>query len=168
MKSPAPFHCHITLFSLLGLLSAAGRAPAAVTVLGTSSFDAGTGRYLYQYSVSNSASAEEIIQVTFPVSPAAALLGLTAPTGFKLTYDTVADRVNFIWDDDDFTPQTFAPNSTVSGFRFTSPDAPGMVQFTASDINGDTSGFTSAPVPEPSALMLGAAALPVLLRRRRS
>ncbi len=152
----------------LSLLALAHSASAAVTLTGTTMFDAGTNRFTYNYSVTNSASTEEIIQVTFPVSPTAALLGITAPTGFKLTYDTVGARVNFVWDDDDFTMQTFAPNSTVSGFAFTSPDGPGPVQFIASDINQDFTGFTTAPVPEPSVMLLGLAAVPVLLRRRRA
>ena len=50
-------------------------APAAVTVTGLSSFDAITNRYTYNYSVMNSDSMEEIIQVTFPISPVAALMG---------------------------------------------------------------------------------------------
>ncbi len=158
----------VRLLSLLGLLVCAGSAPAAVSVLGTSMFDAGTSRYIYSYSVTNSDSPEELIQVTFPVSPTASLLGLTAPTGFKLTYDTVGARVTFVWDDDDFTMQTFAPNSTVSGFRFTSPVGPGTVSFTASDVNTDFTGTTTAPVPEPSALVLGLAAVPMLMRRRRA
>jgi hypothetical protein len=137
-------------------------------VLGTAMFDAGSSRFVYQYSVTNSGSPDEIIQVTFPVSPTAAILGITAPTGFKLTYDTVGARVNFVWDDDEFTPQTFAPNSTVSGFGFTSPEGTGQVTFTASDVNMDYNGFTAAPVPEPSVLVLGLAAVPVLLRRRRA
>lgn len=168
MKLLSSSHCRYSLLPLFLLFSAAVSAPAAVSVLGMPTFNASTGRYLYEYSVTNSASTEEIIQVTFPVSPTAALLGLTAPTGFRLTYDTVGARVNFIWDDDEFTPQTFAPNSTVSGFSFTSADVPGTVEFTASDINEDFMGFTTAPVPEPSSLILGALALPVLLRRRRA
>ena len=88
--------------------------------------------------------------------------------GFQTTYDTVSSRVNFIWDSDDFTPQTFAPNSTVSGFSFTSPVGPGQVQFTASDVNEDFTGFTTAPVPEPSVMLLGLTVLPALLRRRSS
>ena len=143
-------------------------APAAVTVTGLSSFDAITNRYTYNYSVMNSDSMEEIIQVTFPISPVAALMGITAPTGFKLTYDTVGARVNFVWDDDDFTMQTFAPNSTVSGFSFTSPVAPAQSPFIASDIIQDYTGFTAAPVPEPSVLILGLLAPLAMLRRRRA
>jgi hypothetical protein len=168
MKILSSFNTRTVFTTFAGLCTLAVSAPAAVTVLGVPTFNAGTGRYLYEYSVTNSASTEEIIQVTFPVSATAALLGLTAPAGFRLTYDTVGARVNFIWDDDDFTPQTFAPDSTVSGFSFTSADMPGTVEFIASDINGDTAGFTVAPVPEPSILMLGAAALPMLWRRRRA
>ena len=155
--------------SLCLLLAAfPGAAPAAVTVTGLSAFDSGSGRYTYNYSVTNADSAEELIQVTFPVSASAALLGLTAPAGFKLTYDTIGARVNFVWDDDDFTMQTFAPNSTVSGFSFTSPVGPAQSPFIASDISQDYTGFTAAPVPEPSVLILALLAPLAMLRRRRS
>ena len=155
---------------VLGLALAAlpMAAPAAVTVTGLSNFDAGSSRYTYNYSVTNSDSLEEIIQVTFPVSTAADLMGITAPTGFKLTYDTIGARVNFVWDDDDFTMQTFAPNSTVSGFSFTSPVGPAQSPFIASDISQDYTGFTAAPVPEPSVLILALLAPLAMLRRRRS
>ena len=168
MKKTLPRASWACLVSALGILAFAGSAAAAVTLTGTSIFNAGTSRFTYNYSVMNTASTEEIIQVTFPVSPTAALLGLTAPTGFTLTYDTIGARVNFVMDANDFTPQTFAPNSTVSGFSFTSTVAPGVVQFTASDVNQDFTGFTSAPVPEPSVMLLGLAAVPALLRRRRA
>ena len=156
------------ILPLLSVLATAGVTRAAVTLSGSSSFNVGTSRYTYSYSVINSGTADELIQVTFPVSSSAALLGLTAPVGFQTTYDTVASRVNFIWDSDDFTPQTFAPNSTVSGFSFTSPVGPGTVPFVASDVNEDFTGFTTAPVPEPSVFLLGLTALPALTRRRRT
>jgi MYXO-CTERM domain-containing protein len=149
------------------LLAGAGVSRAAVSWTSGNTFNSSTGQYTYSYSVVNSGSPEELIQVTFPVSPLAALMGLTAPPGFKITYDTVGARVNFIWDDDEFTPQTFAPESTVSGFSFTSPVGPGLVDFIASDINQDFTGSTPAPVPEPSAGLLGLGALGLLLRRRR-
>lgn len=145
-----------------------GAAPAAVTVTGLSTFDSGSSRYTYNYSVTNMDSAEELIQVTFPVSASAAILGITAPEGFRLTYDTIGARVNFVWDDDDFTMQTFAPNSTVSGFSFTSPVGPGLTPFIASDISQEYTGFTAAPVPEPSVLMLGLLAPLAMFRRRRA
>ncbi|MES2466646.1 MAG: hypothetical protein V4675_05045 [Verrucomicrobiota bacterium] len=166
MKRSFPLSLRASLWLALAALPAA--APAAVTVTGLSSFDSGSGRYTYNYSVTNADSAEELIQVTFPVSASAALLGLTAPAGFKLTYDTIGARVNFVWDDDDFTMQTFAPDSTVSGFSFTSPVGPGLTPFIASDISQDYTGFTAAPVPEPSVLMLGLLAPLALLRRRRA
>lgn len=160
----------MSLLAAASILTSTAASQAAVTLTGTSAFDVGTSLFTYNYSVTNVGSTEEIIQVTFPVSPGAALMGITAPTGFRLTYDTIGARVNFIWDDDDFTTQTFAPNSVVSGFSFTSALAPGVVEFTASDVNQDFTGFTSAPavaVPEPSVLLMGLTALPVLLRRRR-
>ena len=168
MKQIIPTRRPACLLPLLGLLAMVHPASAAVTVTGSTMFNGASNRFTYNYSVSNSGSPNEIIQVTFPVSPAAALMGITAPLGFKLTYDMVGARVNFVWDDSDFTMQTFAPNSTVSGFSFTSPVAPGPVQFTASDVNQDFTGLTSAPVPEPTVLVLGLAALPTLLRRRRA
>lgn len=144
-------------------------ASAAVTVTGLTSFDAATSRFTYNYSVSNTGTDEEIIKVTFPVSTSANLLGITAPTGFKLTYDTVLSLVNFVWGDDPFIMPTFAPNSTVSGFSFTSPDAPGPVTFTADAFSGEFNGTTVSPtaVPEPGALMLGLLAPLALFRRRR-
>ena len=163
--SRAPWH---SLLPVLGLLAIAGSASAAVTVTGTSTFNVGTSRFTYNYSVMNSGTTEEIIQVTFPVSSSAALMGIVAPTGFKLTYDTIGARVNFVMDDSDFTTQTFAPNSTVSGFNFTSTVGPAPVQFIASDVNMDFTGVTTAPIPEPSIMVLGLAAVPMLLRRRRA
>ena len=156
------------LLPLMGLVGLASHASAAVMVTGTTMFDAGTSRFTYSYSVMNSGTTENIIQVTFPVSATAALMGITAPTGFKLTYDTVGARVNFIEDDSDFTMQTFAADSTVSGFSFTSMVGPGPSEFIASDVNQDFTGFTTAPIPEPSSLMLGLLAVPALWRRRRS
>ena len=164
-RSLNPPHCALLAFAFAALPMA---ATASVMVTGLSTFDAGSNRYTYNYSVTNADSPEEIIQVTFPVSAAAALMGITAPTGFKLTYDTVGARVNFVWDDDDFTMQTFAPNSTVSGFSFTSPVGPAQSPFIASDISQDYTGFTAAPVPEPSVLMLGLLAPLAMLRRRRA
>lgn len=166
MKPSFPFPLRSFLWLALASLPAA--APAAVTVTGLSTFDPGSSRYTYNYSVTNMDSVDELIQVTFPVSASAALLGITAPAGFKLTYDTIGARVNFVWDDDDLTMQTFAPESTVSGFSFTSPDGPGLTPFIASDISQDYTGFTSAPVPEPSVLMLALLAPLALLRRRRA
>jgi hypothetical protein len=161
-------HCALLAFACTALPMPVS---ASVIVTGLSAFDAVSNRFIYNYSVTNSGSAEEIIQVTFPVSSSAALMGITAPTGFKLTYDTVGARVNFLWDDDDFTMQTFAPNSTVSGFSFTSPDGPGASIFVASDINQDFTGVTSAPVavPEPSPGLLGLLSLlaPLAIFRRR-
>ncbi len=167
-RSPNPPHYALLAFAFAALPMAAS---ASVMVTGISTFDAGSNRFIYNYSVMNSGSEAEIIQVTFPVSSSAALMGITAPTGFKLTYDTVGARVNFLWDDDDFTMQTFAPNSTVSGFSFTSPDGPGASIFMASDINQDFTGVTSAPVavPEPSPGLLGLLSLlaPLAIFRRR-
>ena len=153
---------------LLGVLATANLATAAVTLTPTSTFNAGTNRFTYTYSVMNSGTPDPLIQVTFPVSPAAALMGITAPAGFKITYDTVGARVNFLEDDSVFTTQSFAPNSTVSGFSFNSPVGPGSVQYVASDEFTDFTGTTTAPVPEPSVLVLGLAAIPAFLRRRRN
>ena len=47
---------------------------ASVIVTGLSTFDPVSNRFIYNYSVTNSGSAEEIIQVTFPVSASAALM----------------------------------------------------------------------------------------------
>lgn len=153
---------------ILGLLACAGFSQAAVTLTGTvSPLDTTTGRYTYSYDVTNFGTMEEIITVVLPVSTSASLLGLTAPTGFVLNYDTFQGFVNFDWDTDDTTMQTFSPNSTVTGFSFTSVVGPGPSTFTARDINEDFTGVTTAPVPEPSATLLGLASLGLLLRRRR-
>lgn len=165
MFSPFSWSC---LIPLVGLLGVAGTASAAVTLTATvSPLNTTTGRFTYNYSVMNSASPEEIITVVLPVSKTAALMGLTSPTGFVLNYDTFQGLVNFDWDTNDATPQTFAPNSTVSGFSFTSPVGPGPSTFTARDVNMDFTGVTTAPIPEPSATLLGLATLGLILRRRR-
>lgn len=156
------------LLPVMGLLAIASSASAAVTLTPAVIFNVGTNRFTYTYSVMNAGTPDPLIQVTFPVSPSAALMGIIAPAGFKITYDTVGARVNFLQDDSDLTTQSFAPGSTVPGFSFNSPVGPGAVQFVASDEFMDFTDTTSAPIPEPSVLVLGLAAVPALLRRRRA
>ena len=159
------WHC---LLPAAGLLALAAPASAAVALMATvSPLNTTTGRYTYTYSVINSASPDEIITVVLPVSKTAALMGLTAPTGFVVNFDTFQGLVNFDLDTIDSTMQTFAANSTVSGFSFTSPIPAASSMFTARDVNMDFTDFTSAPIPEPSAAFLGFASIGLLVLRRR-
>lgn len=155
------------------LLATAATSQAAVTLTGTAVFNSGTNMYLYSYSVTNTGTVEDIALITVPVDPAADIMGISAPSGFELTFDPSQGWLNFNEDSSIITDGTFAPGTTVGSFEFTSPFGPVTVTFTAFDASGtEFTGTTVTPssVPEPSAFLLFgmAAGLPLLSRRRRT
>ncbi len=145
------------------LLAACGSTQAAVTI--ASNVTSAGGVFTYSYSVTNSGSMD-LAFIDIPIGQSL-VTNLTAPTGFGIFADS--GLVSFFEDADFFTPQTFAPNSTVQFFTYDSLVAPVSVTFSAQDTNGDVfTGTTQSAVPEPSSLLLiAASALPLLATRRR-
>jgi len=148
-----------------------GSAKAQVSVLGSANFDIGTGIYTYSYAVFNG-GLFELALVDVEVATASALMSLTAPTGFDISYDPGLGIVSFFEDTEESTLQTFSPSSFNGLFSFTSLLAPDAAPFEALDVTGETySGTTLAPlVPEPGSVALLSLALlaPAALSRRRA
>lgn len=166
----------IALCCALVLPGTAARAQVSVTL---DTLSGGSPLFAYSYSVTNLTAFDlAIISLDVPALPNA-LVNLAAPAGFGMDFDPGVGLLSFFEDADPATPQTFASGTTISGFTFQSPFAPGASSFMALDVMGnDSTGTTLAPsvtaqatVPEPGTLLLGLAALPGLLlplRRRRS
>lgn len=159
-----------TRLAVAGLLALAlGTTQAAITLTTNVTFNAGNSLYTYTYSVTNTGTVEDGVLVSIPVIGSAELLGLGAPNGFNIFFDSSQGWVNLIEDDSVVTPQSFAPGSTVGPFDFDSTTGPGSVTFLAYDAAGtEFSGPTRAPIPEPAGTLLCAlaAAVPLLSRRR--
>jgi MYXO-CTERM domain-containing protein len=153
---------------LLFTLALALPCHASVVVTGGATFDAMTTLYTYSYSVQN-LGMEDIVLLTIPVDRGAAITNIMNPLGFELTFDPSQGSVNLTEDNNILTVESFAPNTTVGTFRFTSPLAPLMVSFSAFDATGtEFLGTVAAPVPEAGAASLGALGLAAAgLRRRR-
>ncbi len=153
-----------------GCISCSGEARAAATITGNSTFNVPTNNYTYTYSVMNTGLTEDLVIVSLRAFSPLGVSGISAPSGFSLTFDASQGWANFIEDGSILTPQTFAPGSTVGTFSFTSTYGPGPVEFLAYDAGGNEfTGQTVAPVPEPTgALLTGMAAAGALIRRRRS
>ena len=106
-----------------------------------------------------------------------AVQDLTAPAGFNAFFDPGLRELDFLED-----TQSFAAGSTVSGFSFISPSAPGSAIFTALRLDGDfttvivqgtvlTPRNAPAAVPEPATMVLlttGLAGIAAKVRRRRN
>lgn len=149
-------------------------ARAQVSVTPTVTSDATA--FHYDYAVAN-LTASDLAVITLTVAPVPhAVLNLTAPNGFIASFDTGVGLLSFLEDADPATLQTFAPGTTVSGFRFDSVLPPVPTTFEALNLAG---GFSTGPtlgpadpgavIPEPGTLaLLGTAALPFLLGRRRN
>ena len=172
MKTPHPIHRPQSLALTLGLFLGAiplGTASGAVNLINSVNFNSGTALYEYSYSIQNTGSFD-LALVSVPAGNAANVIGITAPTGFALTFDPSQGWINFNEDNDIFTEQTFAAGTTVSAFTFRSALAPGSVTFTAYDVSGtEFTGTTLSPVPEPSVSLLGGIAITAgLAKRRRS
>ncbi len=152
----------------LGLLGFTGSARAAAVITGSAVYSTTTSQYTYSYSVTNTGITDDLALITLQVNTAAAILGISAPVGFTLTFDPSQGWVNFMEDGSILTPQTFAPGSTVGTFTFTSPIAPAASPFLAYDASGtEFSGFAAAPVPEPATGLFAALAAAGLITRRR-
>lgn len=134
-----------------------GAVQAQVNLNSSISLDMGTGVYTYSYSVMNDGPLFDLALVTLPVPSGSNLFGFTAPTGFGISYDPGIGAVSFFEDANLFTPQTFAPASTVGLFSFMSPLPPQPATFTALDAIGTTfTGQVQAPaIPEPATLFWG-------------
>lgn len=155
----------IPLLTICSVFALGGAAHAAVSIVGTFSLTGGV--YTYSYSVTNSGSPDDLTFIDIPVGSSFLITNLTAPTGFGILTDL--NLVTFYEDADLGTPQTFAPNSTVQFFTYDSTGVPFAVTYTANDSQGNSfTGQTIAAIPEPSGLLLiAAAALPMLAIRRR-
>lgn len=164
----------LALAGALGALFSAGAARAQVTIVPTVTPNGAL--FNYSYSVTNS-TANDVLIVNLNNLPmvSGALTNLTAPMGFRTTFDPGVGIASFL--PDAGSALDFAPGSTLTGFSFSSTFGPGTVGFDAEDISGGTStGATlapiAAPVPEPSTLIsLGAGVLLLTFcaaRRRRT
>jgi hypothetical protein len=127
-----------------------------------------TSLYHYSYSVQNSGT-DDLVLVSIPVNSASAIVGISTPIGFDLTFDPVGGWINLNEDSSILTSQTFNAGSTIAPFEFNSPLAPGNVIFSAFDAVGtEFNGTIAAPVPEPTASLLGGlVAVGAMLKRRR-
>jgi hypothetical protein len=154
----------------LGILMAATSVTttqAAVNINNTVTFDAMTNLYRYSYSIQNTGTLD-LILLTIPVDSLGNLSGISAPSGFSLTFDPIAQVNSFFEDSDIFTDNTFAPGLTVAPFVFNSPLAPMTVTYTAFDISGaEFTGTTLSPIPEPSSAILGGLTIVAAMARRR-
>ena len=119
----------------LATLSFGGNAQAQqVTVPSLVTFSLATGQYTYNYSVMD-ATVMELAIVNVPASRQSALMNLIAPTGFGISFDPGVGIVSFFQDNNPTTNGSFAANSTVTGFSFTSAFGPGGVTFDALDVS---------------------------------
>jgi hypothetical protein len=152
---------------MLGMLSLE-TTTAAIIIDSTVNFNGGTSLYEYSYSVQNTGDLD-LVLISLNTNTQAAIASISPPTGFSLTFDPSQGVINFFEDSDLFTNQTFAGNSTVSPFTFTSPLAPVTTSFVGFDNAGNEfTGTTQSPIPEPSAILLGSiAVLATAVRRRR-
>ena len=157
------------------LLLAVGSAPARAELLvslTTTVAPQGGGIDLYRYQVANSAtSTVGVSEFDISVDSAANLGAITQPAGFISIYTAGASEIDFLSTGSAFD---IAPGATAF-FSFSSAEGPGVgsylfQSFDSSSTGNVQTGFTVAPVPEPSALAmtaLGLAALACRLSRRR-
>lgn len=166
----------LALAGALGALFSAGAARAQVSIMSTVNMTNGT-LFNYSYSVTNASLTGQDFPVITLSAPSVAdgLTGLTAPSGFKISFDPGAPGgglVSFLEDSQMFS-------STPAVFSFSSAFAPTLSPFQAVgfDATGNSitsSGTVSAPTPVPEAstlVSLGAGVLLLTLsvvRRRRA
>ena len=145
-----------------------GAACGAITI--TNNVTQNAGIFTYTYTIMNFGTTFDLAIVEIPIGAGVAINNLTAPTGFAaITDGAPVNSVTFFEDTEGSTLQTFAPGSSQGVFSYTSPFGPALVTASALDVNGDTYTTTTlSPVPEPSSLLLlGAAAVPLIISRRR-
>lgn len=127
----------------------------------------------YSYSVFNGAPSEIGVISFQTLDNVQAVTSPAAPPGFLTSFDDGNGFISFGQDTDPDTSQSFAPDSTVAPFTFTSRFAPGQVAFEAFDVDGNRYvGTTLAPAaaPEPNALLVfgtGVLGLSLIAARRR-
>jgi hypothetical protein len=167
-----PLHRHPAVLAVTLAFVSTGltEVQASISVIGNSVYNAVTNSHTYTYSIQNMSLTQDAVIVTLNVDRAAAIIGLSSPMGFSLTYDPFVNVVNFTEDADISTPQSFGPGMTIGTFSFTSPVGPGMASYSAFDSAGsEFMGLVTAPIPEPATAGLGIlGGLLVGFRRRRS
>ena len=116
-------------------------------------FNIGSGIYTYSHAVLNQGPTFDLAIVNLTVATNSNLMNLSAPTGFNINFDPGVGVISFLEDADPATPQTFAPNSTITPFTYTSTFAPVPIGFDALDAGGNTfTGFTLSAAPDSSAV----------------
>lgn len=156
------------ILAAIAFVGLGASARAAVTVVGTTTFN--SGLYTYSYSVTNTGTEFDLIEIDIPMGANVAVSNGTAPSMFQIVTDA-PPYVSFLGGSDPFNPGTFSPGSTVAFFTYDSPTAPSPVTFLAQDANGENyTGQTIGAVPEPSGMMLLAASAFSLIgiRKRRN
>jgi hypothetical protein len=157
--------------ALCALLAPGAARADLVTVIPTVTMNGSL--YHYDYAITNNAP-EDLAIVSIPVLPGPdTIQNLSVPDGFVGSFDSGLGFVDFLGDVDmDGNQVVFGQGTTLSGFMFDSPFAPGPGVFQALSVSGTSFvGSTSAPVPEPGSFaLMGAAATSGLfaLRRRRA
>lgn len=143
----------LALVTLASSLAAGATITVAPTVTGSA------GSFLYAYTITNNTPDDPFV-IDIPVlNVANSVTNLTAPTGFKASFDSGLGLVSFLEDTAFFT------STPVSGFSFRSPFGPGPTTFRATTLSSSTgnvftiSGPTQGPVPEPGYLGLVALSL---------
>lgn len=134
------------------------------------------GLIRYEYSVNNTSLFDFSAMSISLIAAPNAVQNLIAPTGFNAFFDPGLGQVDFVED-----TQNFTAGSTISGFAFDSPFAPGSSIFTALRLDQSENpvtltGTTQAPapisVPEPGATMgllgIGLAGLALMKIRRHN
>jgi len=161
------------LLVLASVLLCALALPGAAITLTPTITNLSGGLVRYEYSVNNTSLFDfSAISISVIAAPNAVQNLITA-TGFNAFFDPGLGQVDFVED-----TQNFTAGSTISGFAFDSPFAPGSSIFTALRLDQSENpvtltGTTQAPIsiPEPAATMgllgIGLAGLALMKIRRR-
>jgi len=161
--------------ALLCVLTLPSAAHAEPIMLNPTIMDLGNGLFSYQYSVANT-SPFDFSAISILNLPAVgnAVQNLLAPASFNAFFDPGLGELDFLED-----TQSFGAGSTVSGFSFISPFAPGLTIFTALRLDenfnpvvvqGTVLAPQNAAIPEPATMVLlatGLAGIAAKVRRRR-
>jgi hypothetical protein len=136
------------------------------TIIGSASFDAGAGKFIYSYTIDN--SAEPVYEVTswyLDISTFTAdwtISDITVPAGW--TADPPGGTQDFWAFSISWGGAAVQPGDILSGFKFPSIHLPGSVMYSETlfdsstwDLDysaGTTTGPTSGVIPEPGTLLL--------------
>ncbi len=135
-------------FALVVCLLSVAYLPAA-TISVTPSITPNGALFHYNYSITNGSGQDVPVIDIVVTKGVSTILNLSAPSGFLFAYDSGLGLVSFLEDTGTFGP--FA----LSGFAFDSPLPGRPSAYVATFADGSTtSGPTTAPVPEPGALLL--------------